>query len=125
MRIEAVKLTVVGVKAPAPSTGVPKFDPLAKSAAGGVKLSACCVSGKTKAHCVLVAQVFWSTGVKKIRRRVEDDAAIRQTLRDSETRGKIVGVRVHQSGGIALLASDKNEGTPFWKIRLVLVLCLS
>src|SRR5579859_6401519 len=43
----AVKLTVVAGSAPAPSTGVPKFIPLANSAAGGVKLSACCVSGKT------------------------------------------------------------------------------
>src|SRR5215831_1856376 len=38
----AVKLTVVW-----PSTGAPKLKPEAKSAAGGMKLSLCCVSGKT------------------------------------------------------------------------------
>ena len=42
-----MKLTVVAGKVPVPNTGVPKFIPVLKSAAGGVKLSACCVSGKT------------------------------------------------------------------------------
>jgi len=34
-----VKLTVVGVRVPVPRMGVPKFIPVLKSAAGGVKLS--------------------------------------------------------------------------------------
>src|SRR5882762_632537 len=63
----AVKLTVVGVSAPVPRTGVPKFMPVLKRAAGGVKLSACCVSGKTYGTlCRWLHQVFRSTGVKKI-----------------------------------------------------------
>src|SRR6267378_4367634 len=62
----AVKLTVVGVSAPVPRTGVPKFMPVLKRAAGGVKLSACCVSGKTYGTlCRWLHQVFRSTGVKK------------------------------------------------------------
>src|SRR5215470_1078444 len=43
----AVKLTVVAGKSPVPRTGSPKLNPDLNSAAGGVKLSACCVSGKT------------------------------------------------------------------------------
>ena len=42
-----MKLTVVAGKAPLPSTGVPKFSVFASKEAGGVKLSACCVSGNT------------------------------------------------------------------------------
>ena len=42
-----IGLTVVGLSEPFPNTGVPKLSPLASNAAGGVKLSACWVSGNT------------------------------------------------------------------------------
>src|ERR1700739_4085415 len=44
---KAVKLTVVAGNVPVPRTGVPKFMPVLNRAAGGGKLTACCVSGNT------------------------------------------------------------------------------
>src|SRR5215472_8856357 len=59
----AVKLTVVAGKVPVPSTGVPKFMPVWYRAVGGVKLSACCVSGNTYGTLWRwLHHVFWSTG---------------------------------------------------------------
>ncbi len=42
-------------------------------------------------------------------RRMEYDPPIRQILRDSESRGKIMRIRVHQPRRIALLPADKNR----------------
>ena len=66
---------------------------------------------KHKGHIVpLVApRVLVHRREKNPVRRMEYDPPIRQILRDSESRGKIMRIRVHQPRRIALLPADKNR----------------
>src|SRR5262249_27175280 len=123
----AVKLTVVAGSAPVPRTGVPKLNPVLNKATGGVKLSACCVSGKTYGTLWRwLHQVFMSTGVKKTPYEVCKTNPKRGKFLARPSRGaKLCLFEKSSPSGYPDWPPMKTDGVPFEKMRFEFVLCVS